>query len=69
MTVMDGVYRFDTELEAFVVDGGEGGESDGDDPRAASRRSVFKKRWIKTMPAVGFDPATGGANGINNSAA
>jgi len=69
MTVMDGVYRFDTELEAFVVDGGEGGESDGDDPRAASRRSVFKKRWIETMPAVGFDPATGGANGINNSAA
>ena len=45
MTVVDGAYKFDTTLEAFVTEE----NADGDD--AENRRSVFTRSWTEIAPA------------------
>ena len=46
MTVVDGAYKFDTKLEAFVTE-------ENEDSDTENRRSVFARSWTEIAPAVG----------------
>lgn len=45
MTVIDGAYKFDTKLEAFVTEKNEGSDT-------ANRRSVFARLWTQSAQAA-----------------
>ena len=45
MTVVDGAYKFDTKLEAFVTEENEGSDTE-------NRRSVFARSWTEIAPAA-----------------
>ena len=45
MTVVDGAYKFDTKLEAFVTEENEGSDTE-------NRRSVFARSWTEITPAA-----------------
>jgi hypothetical protein len=45
MTVVDGAYKFDTKLEAFVTEDNEGSDTE-------NRRSVFARSWTEIAPAA-----------------
>ena len=45
MTVVDGAYKFDTKLEAFVTE-------ENEDSDTENRRSVFARSWTEIAPAV-----------------
>ena len=46
MTVVDGAYKFDTKLEAFVTE-------ENEDSDTENRRSVFARSWTEIAPAIG----------------
>ena len=45
MTVVDGAYKFDTKLEAFVTEENEGSDT-------ANKRSIFARSWSQSAMAA-----------------